>query len=208
MGTRESTSATADQFGVAEADIGEAPAPLTSGSAAGSPSAANLAAGLAGIGARAVASIGVAGRAALRPGAALAQTAWRTPTAAPARDRVGHALEVLDARGRRDAEQARARLVDASSVALIWILNGAGGSREAGRLMDRLVGSEEFRRAVEHVVQAQRQVGRGVAEEVAGEARRRTVGDSAERIARIVLRRPARRVDASNETPLPPGTPP
>ncbi|MGH3330888.1 MAG: hypothetical protein ACRDPJ_06210, partial [Nocardioidaceae bacterium] len=65
MATPETTSATAHQLGVGEADVGHTAAPVPSGSAAGSSSAANLAAGLAGIGARAVASIGTAGRVAL-----------------------------------------------------------------------------------------------------------------------------------------------
>ncbi|MGH2967344.1 MAG: hypothetical protein ACRDMH_18450, partial [Solirubrobacterales bacterium] len=160
-----------------------------------------------------VASIGHAGRAALRPGAELARAAWRAPAATPMRDWADSALESLDASGQRDVDRARARLLDTTLVAVNWVLDGVLGSPQAGRLMDRVVDSDEFWGVVERVlysddlleVLARSRVGAGLAGQVANEARRHTVSadDAAERIARRILRRPPRSEGPPSETTPP-----
>ena len=201
MATPETTPAADSPREPGENDIRCAGAPPPYGSAAGSPSAANVIVGLGGIGVRAVASIGVAGRAALRPGAELARAAWRAPAAAPARNRTDRALEALDASGRVDADRARARLVSTMAVAIEWVLDGVRASPQADRLRERVMRSDQL---------AGSRVGAGLPGRVEDGVRRPSVSADhpAERIARKLLRRALRRNEAPTETAPPARTHP
>ena len=148
-------------------------------------------------------SVGVrAGRVAGRPLA----SAWRQPSAAPARRVVSGLLDAAAARGEReearlfertdaevDALVERALQSPALERAIVQVLE----SELADDVVDRVIASEELRRLVAHIAESEEvraaltRQSMGLVDEVAGSARTRTVRADAlaERVVRSILRR-------------------
>ena len=178
-----------------------------------SPNLGNAFFGVAGIGARAVAggTVGAvaAGRTALRPVDAAGRAVLRSPPGDAVRREATALFEALDDAGRRDLARARASFGRTLDDSIDRAIDGLLGSPRSERVIERILESEVLWTLVDRiansaeVLDAITSTSAGLAGEVAGEARRRTVAadDVAERIARRLLRRAPREQVAPMEDP-------
>ncbi len=180
-----------------------------------SPSAGATLVGLAGIGARAGASVAIGmtalGRAATRPTAAAIRAGLRTPPGIAVRAEAEAFVHALDAAGRKDIARARAEVDRALDAAVDRLTTDAISSQRTSLAIERLLESEDLWRIVDRiakspeVLNAIASASAGLTGVVADEARRHTVSadEFAERIARRVLRRPPREPVALLSDPAP-----